>query len=512
MQPMIRALGVVLASSALVLTGGTVALAEPQQEPLQEQAIGKIDWQPCPELAEVECGTLRVPIDWSKPRGEQFDLAVARRKATKPDKRIGAMLINPGGPGGSGVNFALGANRYFSPEISERFDIIGFDPRGVARSQPIKCSVDVLQREPSGYPTSQAEFDQLVAYNKELRADCRKESGPIYDHASTADVIQDIDAIRRSIGERKINYYGVSYGTIIGQHYAERYGGKIRAMIIDSNMDHSIDTRGFIASEARTAESSFLEFVKWSDRTESSALHGKDVKKIWLELMAKADKGELFDPSGPEPRKVVPQELTGTNVGVAYGPDWKYFAEWIAALHAGVPVPVQTPASAFAGQTVNNPFPAVFCNDYNLRVKDFKEYSKLYELEKRNAPLTRGSTLGHGATVGCVGADPATNPQRQLKIRNAPKILLTNALYDPATAYEWAVNAHRQSRDTTVFVTYEGWGHGVYDRSECTRSINDRYLVDLKLPRNGARCAAVEPADSATLGTTPVIAGPWSLR
>jgi pimeloyl-ACP methyl ester carboxylesterase len=503
---MIRALGIVLASSALLFTGGTAALAEPQQ------SMGKIDWRPCPELAEVECGTLRLPIDWAKPHGAEFDLAVARRKATDPSRRIGAMLINPGGPGGSGVGFALDADKYFSPEISQRFDIIGFDPRGVARSQAVKCSVDVLQRRPSEYPKSPAEFDRLISYNKELRADCREQSGPIYDHVSTADVIQDMDAIRRSIGERKISYYGVSYGTIIGQHYAERYGDKIRAMVIDSNMDHSIGTRDFIASEARGAEALFTEFGKWSDRTPASALHGQDVKQVWLDLMAKADRGELTDPNVPEAANLTPEDLTLINVGVSYGPYWLDFAGWLDSLHTGVPLPGSSRAAAFGVETAHNPFAAVFCNDYNLRVKDWAEYTRLYDLEKRNAPLTRGSSIGHSSAVGCAGAPPATNPQRPLKIRDAPKILLTNSRYDPATAYEWAVTAHRQSRDTTVFVTYDGWGHGVYDRSGCTRSINDRYLVDLVLPPNGTRCAAVAPTGLTSLdaGRAPVAAGPWS--
>ena len=131
-------------------------------------------------------------------------------------------------------------------------------------------------------------------------------------------------------------------------------------------------------------------------------------------------------------------------------------------------------------------------------------------MENRVAPNTRGSSLGHGAMMACIGFPKATNPQRPLKIKNAPKILMTNAKHDPATVYEWAVNAHRQSRDTTVFVTYEGWGHGVYDRSECTLKINDEYMVSLKLPRSGTSCAAVEPpAEASILSAKPKIAGPF---
>ncbi|HUQ54474.1 alpha/beta hydrolase [Lentzea sp.] len=482
-----------------------VAVAAPEGQP--ELKVGAVDWKPCEEVPTVDCGFLELPVDYARPNGEKFQLAVSRRKATDPAQRIGAMVINPGGPGGSGVDFGMYAENYFSKEISDKFDIIGFDPRGVARSQPIKCSAEVLQRQPSEYPKSEAEFDQLVAFNKELRADCREQSGPIFDHASTREVASDIDSIRRALGEKKINYYGISYGTIMGQHYAEQYGKNIRAMIIDSNMDHSLGTWKFLETEARGADDMFDEWVKWSDRTPSSPFYGKDLRAIWKDLLAKADRGELKDETG---RVITAENLGGNVVGMGYGPAFKPFADWVASLVQGAPVG----AKAFAaGETFENPFAGVFCNDYNLRVGSYSEYRALNAMENRVAPNTRGSSIGHGAMMGCVGFPKATNPQHPLKIKNAPKILLTNAKHDPATVYEWAVNAHRQSRDTTVFVTYEGWGHGVYDRSECTLKINNEYLVSLKLPRNGTSCAAVEPpADASVMSAKPKVpAGPFSL-
>ncbi len=405
------------------------------------------------------------------------------------------------------MQFAFGADRYFSPEISQKFDIVGFDPRGVARSNPIVCSRELLEKGPRSAPATVAEYDKLKAYNSTLRDDCRKRSGAIYDHASTAEVAQDMDAIRQALGEKKLNYYGISYGTIMGQHYAERFGRNIRAMIIDSNMDHSLPLPRFVATEARTVEDSFLEFIKWNDRTASSPLHGQDISKLWFGLLAKADRGELTDPQDPS-YKITADDLTGLAVSQAYGPDWPYFAETIASLNAGKPV-----AKAFADEAVAYPATAVLCNDYDLNPHGFAEYRALTGLGKLIAPHTRGRSVGSGVMDACAGAPPASNPQRPLNIRNAPKILMENSLHDPATAYEWAVNAHRQSADTTVFVTYDGWGHGVYTRSECTRTLNDRYLVDLKLPAEGTHCAAVEPAGpGAKVAGAPVPARPWALR
>ncbi|GAA1335044.1 alpha/beta hydrolase [Saccharothrix algeriensis] len=501
MRPIFRALGGAGAVTALVAGLASPASADPAGTTgTQGVELSAIDWQPCPEIAEVECGTLRLPIDWAAPRGEKFDLAVARRKATDPAKRIGVLVINPGGPGGSGVNFALGADGYFSPQVQERFDIVGFDPRGVARSQPVRCSLDVLGRAPAAYPTDQAGFEALVRYNRELAADCREHTGPLFDHADTISVVNDIDALRRALGERKINYHGISYGTLIGQQYAERYGRNIRSMVIDSNMDHSLGTWQFNETEARTAQDSFDEFVKWCDRTASCPLNGQDVVRAWEDLLAKADRGEVPAPGDPT-RRLTALQIVNAAISALYGPNWQGLADLIVALGSGT----AAPQALTAAQTAPNPFTAVFCQDWSVPVKDYRQFSALTRRANQIAPQLRGESLGISAIAGCAGL-PAkvNNPQHRLRIKHAPKILMLNALHDPATGYEWAVNAHRQSRDTTVLLTYEGWGHGVYGRSACTRDATDAYLIEQRVPRDGARCAAVEPAGAVAAAGRPL--------
>ncbi|MBP2320410.1 pimeloyl-ACP methyl ester carboxylesterase [Kibdelosporangium banguiense] len=303
-------------------------------------------------------------------------------------------------------------------------------------------------------------------------------------------------AIRRSLGEKKINYYGVSYGTLMGQQYAERYGDKIRAMVIDSNMDHSLGMRGFAVTEAQTAESSFTEWVKWCDRTVSCALHGKDVTKVWDGLLAKADRGEVTNPGDPT-RKFTARDIIGDAFGAFYGPDWKAHAQAVAELDSQRPAPR---LQAFADEEVNEVYQAAFCSDWSLPVRDFAEYKALEATENAITPHMRGGAIGHAAITGCIGLpEKVNNPQHRLNIKNAPKILMLNALYDPATPYSWAVDAHHQSRDKTVLLTYEGWGHGVYGRSECTKVAVDVYLATLKTPQV-KRCAAVEPSATVALG------------
>ncbi len=282
-------------------------------------------------------------------------------------------------------------------------------------------------------------------------------------------------------------------------------------MVIDSNMDHSLDVKGFNSTEAATAEDSFREFVKWCDRTESCALHGRDVAAYWDDLLAKADRGELKDPDDPT-YVVSAADITGLAFSIFYGPDWSYLADWLDRLGSGTPAPGAS-ASAFADEVARNPFPAVFCQDFQFRIKNNRELDGLVADARRLAPHVRGSALGHYAMTSCIGYPPkASNPQHRLRITTAPKILMLNALHDPATAYAWAANAHRQSRDKTVLLTYEGWGHGVYDRSTCTQGATDAYLITLTVPRDGTRCAAVEPPTTTTMDTssttTDLPAGP----
>jgi pimeloyl-ACP methyl ester carboxylesterase len=483
----------------LVLASTSVASA---------QTESSITWAPCtdaPPDVTAECGTLQLPIDWRKPSGEKFGLAVNRLKATDPARREGVLLINPGGPGGSGVDFAYSAARYFSPDILARFDIIGFDPRGVGRSAPVRCSASKVVSSPSLYPTNQAEFDALVKYNRELRADCRQTSGSMVDHADTGSVIQDVDALRRTLGEKKINYYGISYGTLIGQQYAERYGDKIRAMVIDSNMDHSLDTLPFVATEAATIEDSFNEFAKWCDRTASCPLHGQNVGKVWDALLAKADRGEVHDPEDPE-LKISADDLIAAASQMFYGPRWSSLAGLITSLNTGKPAGMRQ----FDEIPVDNPFQAVFCSDYSLPIRNFQDYSVVHAIEVGLAPHMRGGQLGHTASVGCAGwTDKVDNPQHRLRIDDAPEILMLNSVHDPATPHAWAANAHRQTRDTTTLVTYDGWGHGVYTHSACTHAAVDNYLTALTVPKDGTHCAAVEPPVASVRAAAPQRTAMW---
>jgi pimeloyl-ACP methyl ester carboxylesterase len=455
-------------TSALLVTSTVTAVAEPEWAP------DPIAWGPCTDFPDGECGTLRVPLDWRRPRGATVDLAVARHKATDPARRLGVLLVNPGGPGSSNAEFAL-TPTYFSPEVLARFDIVGFDMRGTGGSEFVRCP-DPTGPPPSNEPVDQAEFDTFRGYNQQMIADCRAQNLPIFDHADTGVGAQDMDAVRRALGEQKISYHGISYGTLLGQQYAEKFGGHVRAMVLDSNIDHSVDLRHFTVDRADAAEDAFLEFVRWCDRTATCVLHGQDVLATWQKALEAAE-------LQPLPRNW----LRDWVFGYLYAPDYAEIARLIADTAAGVP-----PVTAQFEYNYDSIRLATVCQDFSLRIRNFRQYSVLRADELRHAPLMRGGSLGHDEATACMGfSGPPANPPHRLNIPHAPTILLLNSLYDPATPYSWALDIHRQAPRNTALVTYEGAGHAVYQRSACTRTAADQYLLALTVPRPGATCPAV---------------------
>jgi pimeloyl-ACP methyl ester carboxylesterase len=464
--------------------------------------VEPVDWKPCPDVPEVECGSVTVPIDWSNPRGATVDIALARQKATDPAARIGSILVDPGGPGGSGVDWVK-SGPVLSPEVHRRFDVVGFDPRGVGGSHPVLCDSDLASQQIPAVPRSQAEFEQIVTHNKALGESCRKLTGPLFDFVDTGSVARDMDAIRAALGERKLNYFGVSYGTLMGQQYAELFPDRIRTMVIDSNMDHSLPTTWqFLRTEATAAQESFDEFVAWCGRSTECALHGQDVRKVFADLYARAGRGDLTFPGTD--LKLDQFRLLGYANGSFYGPDWRYLAETLNQLATGQPDPAvglsPAPRGGY-GEPVPDPFSAVFCQDWKVPVRNFVELEGYRRALTLVAPDMKLSPLGWRATLSCLGwRSNVRNPQHRLEVKGAPPILMLNSRYDPATPYQWATNASRQMK--SVLLSYDGWGHAAYGKgSPCVMGATDTYLITGKAPARGTHCPAVEPPAAPAVST-----------
>jgi pimeloyl-ACP methyl ester carboxylesterase len=452
-------------------------------------AATAIDWKPCADAPGVECGAVTVPIDWAHPDRGTASIALARRKATDPQARIGSVLMDPGGPGGPGAGEVKGGWS-LSPEITKRFDTVGFDPRGVGASTQIKCGLDEVIADHPEVPRNQAEFEQLAAYNRKLGESCNRLSGPLGQFGDTESVARDMDAIRAALGEKKLTYYGVSYGTLMGQQYAELFPDKVRALVLDSNMDHSQSTAfEFLNSETQSVQAEFGEFVAWCGRTPSCALHGQDVSKLTRGLQDKAARGELKDPQSGE--VITPLSLASIFQGSFYGPGWDRLATVLKSFADGTPPAAS--AQLKEDIPVNTVFQSVFCDDWRLPVHNYAELEAYRRTAAALAPDVKVNSLGWQAVTGCIGwPNRTSNTQHPLQVHGAPPLLMLSSKFDPATPYAWSQAAARQSGSTLL--TYDGWGHGAYSKnSQCVLKATDDYLISGKLPARGTHCAAVEP-------------------
>ena len=183
----------------------------------------------------------QVPLDYSRPQGATISLALTRLPATDPRRRIGSLFLNPGGPGGSGVDYVLFAGPFlYTPEVRARFDLVGFDPRGVARSTPLRCFESAEEWPPPppfAFPLTREQEQQWIALDRTIDRACRERGGPIRDHMSTANVARDLDVLRDLVGDNKLSYAGVSYGSYLGVTYANLFPTRVRAVVVDGVLD-----------------------------------------------------------------------------------------------------------------------------------------------------------------------------------------------------------------------------------------------------------------------------------
>lgn len=447
-----------------------------------------IDWQPCPDVEPteaVECATIEVPLDYDRPWGEKIEIGLARRQAANPDEKIGTILMDPGGPGGSGVDSV----KFYNPltgDAAERFDVIGFDPRGVNTSTQVLCGEAAVSAvDAIGIPTDQDSFAALEDANAALTADCRERTGKLFDHVSNLETVEDIERIRRAIGEGRLNYLGYSYGTIMGQQYAESYPHRIRTMVLDGNMDHSLDSEwDFMRTETGAVEENFTAFTAWCAEAPECALHGEDVASVYSGLKEKARAGELIDPDSGEPLDFYALSMQYTFA--ANSPQaWPGLAEAYVALRDGTPLPGGMTLQA--EEPINHLFYPAWCQDYGWQIEDYDELASLQERLAEAYPNVEWTPYDNYALT-CVGSGiEHTNERDELDVDHAPPIVFIGNEHDPATVYDWSLASSEQAGGHLV--TYEGYGHTVYGGiSTCIDDAINAYYVGKTVPEEGLSC------------------------
>jgi pimeloyl-ACP methyl ester carboxylesterase len=474
---------------SLVVTAPGVAVAQRSQ----------IRWHVCgkPYPRSVQCGEIAVPLDYRHPRGAKIRVAFDRLRAKDRAHRLGSLIINPGGPGGAGsevVAVEAKAPGLWHPQLRRRFDLIGMDPRGVGRSTPVRCSPKVFNRQVSMFPQSAAEFGRLARYSRDLGRSCRKRTGALLGHVDTRSVVRDMEALRRALGEGRLNFLGLSYGAEIGALYAERYPRRIRAMALDGVLDHSVSAAAVVDANTAGYEDSLGRFAAWCAQTTECALHGRDVVALFDGLVQRANQSPI--PASQCRAGGCRSPVTGQDILLnaynlllfkspvpAFGePGWNGLAQALAAAEAG-------DASAFATPLLDTPQNGMFaglavdCLDYGPLVRGYGDMVSAMSRARTLAPHTQGAAEAWPALVGCMRWPVRpVNPPRPLRVRGAPPILLVNATHDPSTPYGGAQNVARQI-PRSVLLTRDGDGHtsSLLQPSRTNDAIA-RYLVTRKPP------------------------------
>ncbi|CRG86918.1 Putative hydrolase Mb2248c [Talaromyces islandicus] len=447
----------------------------------------------------LECGRLNVPIDWNDPRGEQTSLGLVRLKASNSSARIGPLLFNSGGPGSipsEFINYTAQGLPLFGNILPQHFDLIGLDPRGMGMSDPVRCDPALANRRVSFFPTTQAEWDEMVAYNEEFAASCYNLTGALFAHVDTTSVARDMEAVRIGLGGEKLNWLGLSYATQIGVAYAELYPQDIRAMVLDGNLEHSLDEVSNMVTESTAYETELVRFADWCAGNSSCALHGKDVLAVFDEVASKADAAPIpapgCDVTGACRSNVTGEEIRfntqsfllfkepQTQLGI---PGWGLLGDALnQTLHGNATIlstALETSdidSETFAGL-------AVSCLDWTHSTRSLEDILYKEQLAKTLSPHTQGASQTWGIQSKCIGWPvPVANPPHKTHIRGAPAMLLVNSLYDPSTSIVWANSRFAQMPSSASMAIRKGDGHTSYTLGGESTAAMVRFLVELEKP------------------------------
>jgi pimeloyl-ACP methyl ester carboxylesterase len=546
-----RAVGAVVAT-ALATTGLIGAIAPAQAKtvrvPTYDQTslteAKRVDSVPTPKLGwykcydYAQCATVKLPMDYDKPKGAKTEIALLRVKATDPKHRIGSLFVNPGGPGGSGTQMAYDSDQFLSESVTSRFDIVGIDPRGTNFSDNVRCFATPAAQAPVldalagiAFPYTKKEEAKSVAASKTLGKACSTIGKPLSASMSTAQVARDMDVIRRAVGDSKLNYLGFSYGTYLGQVYANMFPDRIRAVAIDG----VIDPIGWAGTKA-TANQPSTDRIRSADGA-TKALH---------EILVRCDKagGQLcaFAPGNPvknfdvvagrlkahplvfeDPFEGVTvtfrySDLIGTTLGDLYYPDG---SDEIAAMMSDLIILTEPPALNVSATKAA--FKAAK-KDLSKRLaaeKKAKAASKRFGFPYDNSIEAFTSVL---CTDGLNPADASAWPAAAAAADKRAKyfgrlwtwssspcasktwtatdedryhgafthdtinpVLVVGNYWDPATNYNSAVKVAGLLPNSRL-LSSNSWGHTAYGTSECVTEAVDNFLLKVKLPAKGTTC------------------------
>lgn len=441
--------------------------------------IAEPDWIDCAEVPGGQCATLQVPLDWDSPGGDSITLALGRIKAT--GERRGSIVINPGGPGASGLG--LLRSNPLSSTLTEHFDTVSWDPRGVGHSTSVKCGETVpamLGLDPD--PDTPAEQQALNAAARKVSEECARSEPRLLAHVSTAEVARDLEAIRVALGDEQLNYVGFSYGTHIGQIYAELHPNQIRTMVLDGVVDPSEGFNEFLSGQARAFEASFDRNVTACAEAGSKRCGVKDLGEAYDEVRSQVERA----PIGSGSTLVGPAELGTAAVMSAYWANgWARLGPALGKALDGRPAELRRLADTYTDLAGYAAYAAVVCTD-SPPPEGQVAYQKFSDELRRVSPRL-GGVIANELLPCATWPVKAKQTARAITAEGAPPILVVGNTGDPATPYSNAVDVS-ETLASGVLVTADIAGHTAYASDECITKVVDDYIVSLVVPTGDPHC------------------------
>ena len=481
------------------LSPSPIESTEPDKEPSEDEAAldrfydQRVRWRDCENGAE--CTRIRVPLDYAEPDGRAIRLSVLRVPARSEEQRVGSLLVNPGGPGGSGVEYASNAASYFGSEVRQAFDIVGFDPRGVGRSTPVQCLSDgeldtFVASDPD--PDNRAEERRAARLQAEFGEGCVEESGDLAAHVSTQEAARDIDVLRAVVGDAKLSYFGASYGTFLGATYAELFPGRVGRMVLDGALDPSLSSLRLNLVQAKGFETALRAYV------------GRCVDRGSCFLGGSVDTGtrrirELLDSVEREPLPAGGRRLeVGNAVLGVWAPlysesNWDYLDTGLKEAFAGNGTTLMALSDFYVSRGpegyLDNSLEALYainCLDHDdaISIDQVEQYLPRFE----KASPTFGRIFAY-SLASCHDWPISTGRVPEpIAAEGAAPILVIGTTRDPATPLAWA-EALADQLDSGVLVRRDGDGHtGYFAGNQCVDSTVESYLVSGEVPRRTVDC------------------------
>lgn len=474
----------------------STARATPTTDPAKDPALQRFygqqpSWKPCRDV--LECATVTVPLDWSKPAGKTISLAVARRKAT--EKKIGTLMFNPGGPGVPSLDYIVDAAR-FGTKVQESYDVLAWDTRGVGESTAIRClpndRLDTFYAADAS-PDDPAELRTALDLTKEYAQACVENTGELIEHVDTLSTVRDMDVLRAVVGDEVLTFFGASYGTFLGAWYAQTFPWRAGRLVLDGAVDPSLSAAQYTEGQTIGFSRAVRAYVQDCLGSRGCPLRGtqEEAYQQIQSLVQKADARPLRTASGRQLTQAL--MITGLAQGMYLDAFWPTVSKGLTEALQGEGTTLLALADAYLQRDATGKYGpsiqasgAMSCIDRADTRSAEQIAAGAADLGKRYPPL--GDQFGWGALTCSVWPVKQVVPQQRLTADGAPPILVIGTTNDPATPYEWAKGLASQL-SSGVLLTREGNGHTGYKQgSKCVDTAVDRYLVTGTPPQADLTC------------------------